>query len=93
MFWKDMVWSNVSHKTPTKLLPHRSLESVWDARDQKQEMNNSVDGWQRAFQSAIGYTHPTIHKLIEFIQPEQSLAENELVRTKSREKALKTAKY
>ena len=37
---------------------------------------NAVEGWHRAFQHAVGYTHPRIYKLINSIRLEQSHTEN-----------------
>ena len=40
-----------------------------------QRTNNSIDGWHYAFQRTIGINHPTIYKLIEAMQLEQSYTE------------------
>lgn len=37
--------------------------------------NNAVEGWNRAFQSQLGASHPTIWKFIEIIRKQQSLNE------------------
>ena len=52
-----------------------------------------MESWHHAFQIGMDCAHPTIHKFIEFIPPEQSLAENKLARNRSGEKVSKTATY
>ena len=37
--------------------------------------NNHVEGWHNAFQSTISCTHPSIGKLLTFLQREQSFQE------------------
>ena len=37
--------------------------------------NNHVEGWHNAFQSTISCSHPSIGKLLTFLQREQSLQE------------------
>ena len=38
--------------------------------------NNSVEAWHLAFQQTVGLYHPTIYKLVEAMQLEQSHTEN-----------------
>ena len=38
--------------------------------------NNAIAGWHLAFQGTVGSNHPTIYKLIEAMQLEQSHTEN-----------------
>ena len=38
--------------------------------------NNSIEGWHLTFQGTVGTNHPTIYKLIEATQLEQSHTEN-----------------
>ena len=74
--------------------PPRYLWNQFEStRDQKQKTSDSVEGSHRAFQIEMGCTHQTIHKFIEFIRRDQSLAENKLTRIRSRDKASKTAKH
>ena len=53
---------------------------VWSIHDRVTEglprTNNSVEGWQHAFQRTVGLNHPTIYKLVEAMQLEQSHTEN-----------------
>ena len=37
--------------------------------------NNAVEGWHRAFQTSLGYNHPTIYKFVEFLRLEQDHTE------------------
>ena len=38
--------------------------------------NKTVEGWHRAFQHTVGYTHPTVYILINSIRLGQSNTEN-----------------
>ena len=50
--------------------------NVWSIQDRVTEglprTNNSVEGWHHAFQRTVGLNHPTIYKLVEAMQLEQS---------------------
>ena len=54
--------------------------SVWSIYDRVIDglprTNNSVEGWHNAFQRTVGFNHPSVYKLIEAIQYEQSNSEN-----------------
>ena len=54
--------------------------NVWSIHDRVTEglprTNNSVEGWHHAFQRTVGLNHPTIYKLVEAMQLEQSHTEN-----------------
>lgn len=51
--------------------------------DDISKTNNSVEGWHRAFSSMLGADHPTIWRLIEALQKEQSLNELKIVQYSS----------
>ena len=67
------------------------MESVQKMEIKKN--NNSFEGWNRVFQLAMGYVHPTVPKLIQQIRKEKSLTNNRLIRLKFGEKPYKCPKY
>ena len=54
--------------------------NVWSIHDRVTEglprTNNSVEGWHHAFQRTVGLNHPTIYKLVEAMQLEQTHTED-----------------
>ena len=58
-----------------------------------QKTNNSVEGWHRAFQHGMGFSHPTLDKFLSFLRKEQNWAEVKIARRQARKQARKDAKY
>ena len=54
--------------------------------------NNAVDGWHNAFQTSIACSHPTISKLFNVLQREQSLQEATLVKWEAGQRKLASKK-
>ena len=71
--------------------------SIWNQYENalagSQKTNNSVEGWNRAFQLGMGCAHPTFHKFLAFIIREQSSTENKIARLRCGEKIAKCVKY
>ena len=44
----------------------------------RQITNIAVEVWHRAIKGSLGYVHPTLFRFIDFLQQEQSAAENKL---------------
>lgn len=72
--------------------------SLWSVHDRVVQglprTNNSVEAWHRAFQGTVGYVHPTVYKLVESIQLEQSHTENIVTKINAGRTVIKVnAKY
>ena len=90
----EKIWIGAIYRTKRKsafFLPDLWKSFECAQKDQKQTTNNLVECWHHAFQMGMDCTHPAIHKFIEFIRPEQNLAEKKPARKRSGEKASKTA--
>ena len=73
---------------------HHGLWNQYDAAaNGGQKTNNAVEGRHHAFQSGMGFSHPTILKFLHYLKREQSLTENKIARIRSGEKFKKDAKY
>ena len=62
------------------LFPIRIWNMHERVRSQLARTNNAVEGWHNAFQSGIACSHPSISKLLKFLQREQSLQEARLAK-------------
>ena len=62
------------------LFPIRIWNMHERVRSQLPRTNNAVEGWHNAFQSGIACSHPSISKLLKFLQREQSLQEARLAK-------------
>ena len=48
-----------------------------------QKTNINVEGWHRASQLGMGFAHPTITKLLQYLRKEQSFTENRIARIRA----------
>ena len=73
------------------------LPQIWcqfeNAKEVRQKTNNAVEGWHRAIKGSLGYVHPTIFKLIDFLRREKSAAENKLISLQAGKEFPKNARY
>jgi len=60
------------------LFPHALWNCFQTTAVRNSRTNNSVEGWNRRFNSIVGMKHPTIWKFIEKLKEEQSFNEMKL---------------
>ncbi len=64
-----------------------------NAKEGNNNTNNSMEGWNSAFQLGMVCAHPTAQKFISFLRREQSMMDSKLIRIRSGEKAPKNPKH
>ena len=73
------------------------LPQAWcqfeNIKEMRQTTNNAVEAWHRAKKRSLGYVHPTIFKIIDFLRQEQGAAENKLIRLQAGKEFPKNARY
>ena len=69
---------------------------IWNMYERVQgelaRTNNVVEGWHNAFQTSISCSHPTISKLFNVLQREQSIQEATLVKWEAGQRKLASKK-
>ena len=82
MDYFEDTWIDRPHRRGQRRNPMFSID-VWSIYDRVIDglprTNNSIEGWHSAFQRTVGSNHPTIYKLIEAMQLEQSHTENIII--------------
>ena len=77
-------------------LPPRYAISLWNLNERTlcelPRTNNAVEGWHRAFQTSVCASHPSIFKLIEKLNLEQSGSERILAKLHAGETFAKFSK-
>ena len=91
------TWIGRPHRRGQRRNPMFSID-VWSIYDRVIDglprTNNSIEGWHSAFQRTVGSNHPTIYKLIEAMQLEQSHTENIIIQiAQGRTVVKKNARY
>ena len=92
----EATWLGSSGRLRRRSTPlfHHGLWNQYDAAaNGGQKTNNAFEGWHHALQSGNRLSHPTILKVLHFLQREQSLMENRIARIQASEKFKKDAKY